>query len=906
MQLKYKENDEVSIEGKIVRLDDDYGHKPNNSIWFIIENDCGERFYCTSRDFRAKIGLDFRIKCETICSSAYISKQYGPSYKFEIQSYELCNVVGRRNLINYLSSKSFPYVGRKKAEELYAEYGDDTYDMLCNHFDVVCQDVHLSDKQKESLSSIADNQIISILMTAFPHMNFNRAQAIMQASEGVSGYNIVNKIKAHPYDIVSYCGVYLSVRERDDIYLKDLNGNITDDERVNYLFALFLEQYCRDMKDTYAVTADDISGIVLRWMHSGVPFIIKVARGVQTVNGYQSLSLDQQIQAMGSYLYNYVIALNARLGSELQYRIVVDNLNNKHYFYTKRMYDNVILFQSALRTFIRNAKSMKPAEKAKRLNAFNTWYASSVSNGMPKLNKEQLNAVQTSVTAICSIITGGPGRGKTYTASALLGYVKSIHGKILMLAPTGRAVNKLKNDTGYEDVETIARFLKMNQDTKAIDGYVYDNKHNELRTGKDVYVIIDEVSMLNLMDASRLFYLLMSCNIILMGDINQLPPIESGNVMHEIIKTNSFFGGIPISYLTQNMRTGYQDLSDVVDNTLNGTLTIKQMYSKHVTMHVTTPIGDESEIDARNADEIISAYNHMRQHYDEWDIMIMTPMKDGQCGTNMLNKRIRDICNPVNTKSVTWLVDNDGNEYFETKGVECPKCVAYFDNKKPVLYRIGDRVMRVKDNDAAKKLVVYEDNIIGHDILEESYGNYNGDSGVIVRFEHGISEDSIYVLLDSGYYVKLCVTTNETAVLSLSYAITGHKAQGSEAAATIVAIPERAVNLNRKHLIPRPFLTVEYLNTVFSRAKEELYVVGTQNALEDTLKVHQHISRCKIADTLVIEEFKRIWSVVQNDKNAWIPYINVFSKLRAEYGNDYIDAAQEQATRYNISNGYDD
>ena len=111
-----------------------------------------------------------------------------------MNSYELCNVVGRADIVKFLSSSIFVGVGKKTAESLYDLYGDDTYDMLCNHFDVVQHDIHLTPKQIESLSSISDNQAVNIIQKEFPRLGLSRIQDIVVHSNGMSPHGIILRI----------------------------------------------------------------------------------------------------------------------------------------------------------------------------------------------------------------------------------------------------------------------------------------------------------------------------------------------------------------------------------------------------------------------------------------------------------------------------------------------------------------------------------------------------------------------------------------------------------------------------------------------------------------------------------------------------------------------------------------
>lgn len=891
----YSIGDTVDVDGVITNIDKKYNAGVFD-FWFVVTDNIGETFCCCVKNFRTKISVGFHIKCELECNSIKQNGWY-TNYYFGVNSYELCNVVGRADIVKFLSSSIFTGVGKKTAEALYDLYGDDTYDMLCNHFDVVQQAIHLTQKQIESLSSISDNQAVNIIQKEFPRLGLARIQDIVVSSDGMSPQGIISQIKRNPYSAHSYCGVNVPIEVRDAIYLEDMHGDLDDDKRVNYLFAYFLMEYCYKSKDTYVSTrtTEDIFGITAIWHNSNVPFIVPVPVGIYENGWYKPLTAQQQIDTMASYLYNTIVTLHSRLGSDLQFKIVTDNITQERRIYDIKTYQYVSNLQSSLSSMLAGCYTKQ--QKQNKLVMFQAWYKTAVKNGLKPLTDEQRNAVETSVSSKYSIITGGPGRGKTYTASTVLEFVKATGGDMIMLAPTGRAVKKLKNDTGFEDVETIARFLLMNQDMASHPDVVYDTNHNEIKLKDNTYVVIDEVSMLNLSEGSRLFQMLRKCHIILMGDINQLSPIDAGNVLHEILKVSTIFkNSFPISYLTKNMRTSYTDISNVCDKMLDESLVVPDLYSTHVELRLLQPNLSPVDIDELAANVAVDKYTSSLKKYGCEDILLISPRKKGAAGVNALNKRVRDFCNPLNPTSIdkiVWHQDAFGNDYFEDKGMECPGCIAYYESKGkkniPVMYRINDRVIRVKDNDAEKKWVVYKNNVIDSDVLDVGNGYYNGESGTIVRFERGPKETFIHVLLDDGKYVRLSVTRKETSVLSLGYAITAHKAQGSEAPVVINVIPEEVVNMDRNKVFKRPFYAKNNVYTACTRAKEELYIISTESALMDVIHLKQYISRCKIGDNVILREYKRLMRETKNNKALRANFVNEIIAMRVMYGNAYVD-----------------
>ena len=144
-------------------------------------------------------------------------------------------------------------------------------------------------------------------------------------------------------------------------------------------------------------------------------------------------------------------------------------------------------------------------------------------------------------------------------------------------------------------------------------------------------------------------------------------------------------------------------------------------------------------------------------------------------------------------------------------------------------------------------------------------------------------------MLDDGKYVRLSVTKNELSVLSLGYAITAHKAQGSEAPVVINVIPEEVVNMDRHKIFKRAFYTKNSEYTICTRAKEELYIIGTKSGFMDVIHLEQYISRCKVGDNVILREYKRLMRETNNNKALRANFVNEFTAMRVMYGNAYVN-----------------
>lgn len=123
----------------------------------------------------------------------------------------------------------------------------------------------------------------------------------------------------------------------------------------------------------------------------------------------------------------------------------------------------------------------------------------------------------------------------------------------------------------------------------------------------------------------------------------------------------------------------------------------------------------------------------------------------------------------------------------------------------------------------------------------------------------------------------------------MGYAITAHKAQGSEAPVVINVIPEEVVNMDRHKIFKRAFYTKNSEYTICTRAKEELYIIGTKSGFMDVIHLEQYISRCKVGDNVILREYKRLMRETNNNKALRANFVNEFTAMRVMYGNAYVD-----------------
>ncbi len=342
------------------------------------------------------------------------------------------------------------------------------------------------------------------------------------------------------------------------------------------------------------------------------------------------------------------------------------------------------------------------------------------------LNKEQSAAVNSVSISPISIITGGPGVGKTTVVSEIVNRAKFANLKISLAAPTGRAAKRLSESTNIP-ASTIHRLLKWEPVEKT---FVF-NRDNKLPA--DI-LVIDEVSMLDVQLAVALFKAIApGTTIVLVGDSDQLPSVGPGNILHDIINSS-------ICSVTKLIQIYRQDSdSKIIPNAhaVNSGRMIDLVSSKNQNiLHDFYWI--EQEETSRAAELIVKMVKERipkRFGFHPFrDIQILSPMTKGECGTKKLNELIQSAINPG----------------------PCPQFEAGFR-----VFKAGDKVMQISNN--------YDKKV------------FNGDIGFI---HHINIKDKLFSVKYDDIVVQY--EFSEAEQLKHAYAITIHKSQGSEFPAVIV------------------------------------------------------------------------------------------------------------------------
>lgn len=378
-----------------------------------------------------------------------------------------------------------------------------------------------------------------------------------------------------------------------------------------------------------------------------------------------------------------------------------------------------------------------------------------------------------------TIITGGPGTGKTTTINAIIQMFEADGLEVSLAAPTGRAAKRMNEATGHE-AKTIHRLLEISGGASEetgrdeIDAKFGRNEQNPLET--DV-IIVDEMSMVDTFLVHALLKAItIGTRVVFVGDINQLASVGPGNVLRDIIESEQF----SVVRLTKVFRQAGE----------SGIVTNAHKINKGEQVTLDNSMGDFLYIERENAQMALNAtiglmMSKLPQYVEAkpMDIQVLTPMRGGILGVNSLNEQLQKYINP----------QDENKREREIAGI---------------IFREGDKVMQIKNNYQLE----WEQRSEGGRIYDSGTGIFNGDMGIITTINN--TTNTMEVVFDDDRYV--IYDSKQAEELELAYAITIHKSQGSEYPAVIMPLVSGVSMLMTRNL----------LYTGVTRAKKCVCIVG--------------------------------------------------------------------------------
>ena len=622
---------------------------------------------------------DLRIRNNYIMYGELINhSKYG--LQFSVINYELLLPTKKEELIEFLSSDLFP-IGEKTATRIVDRFGEDTLNVILDNPDSLQLIPKLPKSRIDKIHDVLSNyQYSSQIVMDLTSMGFSTKSAL----------TIVNKYKTKTMDIIN-SNIYDLISELD-FNFKDIdNIAITsgmdelDDRRIQALIIYLFNDLTFETGDTYLLH-EEIANEILKYN-----------------------------KEIGEELLDYNIQ---KLNEDR--RIII----KKEKYYLKEFYDAERYIADKLCFYNDVSKSKYPKlnEKIKELEE---------ENGIV-YDKIQKDAIKRAINNNLTIITGGPGTGKTTIIKAIVSLIRSLlkakDTEIALLAPTGRAAKKMSETTNLP-AYTIHKYLCWDKEKNKFNV----NEHN---TNTEKYIIVDEVSMLDTIVTSALLKgIRRDVKLILVGDYYQLPSVGQGQVLKDLIDSD-LIDVIKLNKLYRQNEDSYIPVlaGEIKDKDINEAFINKK---------------DDYNFIMCESESIIPSINYIvekaiEKDYTDKDIQVLAPIYKSINGIDNLNINLQRIFNPPGTnKNELKLSD--------------------------VIYREGDKILQLA-NDTEANLS-------------------NGDIGYIINItNHTKTEskkDEITIDFDGNI---VTYTRDKFMNIRHGYAISVHKSQGSEFPMVIMPI----------------------------------------------------------------------------------------------------------------------
>ena len=599
------------------------------------------------------------------------SKNPKHGIQFEVESYNEVIIPNKEGIISYLSSGQIKGVGPKIAERIYATFGNMALEVLDKEPEKL---LSISGINKNKLKKICDSYLANrgardVVAFLTPHgITPNRAVRLYKEY----GEKTMDIVKNHPYKLCELVGV--GFRTADKIAMS-MGFDELSTERV-------------DEALLYTLTDAESKGNLCLEKHDLLKSCLKILNTPQLTEDMLANRAVRLIQSgqMVSYLGNVYRARTAYIEAHLAEMISHRLSQNKSFCYTD--------LDAEL-------------DKEEQILAV-------------KLAPEQRLAVKTALTHGISIITGGPGTGKTMIQRALLDIYKRNHpgNEICCCAPTGRAARRMEQSTRFS-ASTVHKALGL------LAGE--DGNYNEPAELTADLILVDEVSMLDIYLAEHLFCAVKNnCQIVLIGDADQLPSVGPGAVLSEMIASEC----IPVVRLDKVFcQSAGSRIATNAKLIRHGNLSLE--YGPDFQFM-------DSASTTESAEKVAEIYMQEIAKYGVDNVALLSPFRQRtETGVNALNELIRDLVNPPD------------NEKAEVK----------FGKR---IFRCGDKVMQIKNHDDVN----------------------NGDIGYITTIINMDSETILYINFGDGKLKEY--DAGDLDMLDLGYASTIHKSQGAEYQSVII------------------------------------------------------------------------------------------------------------------------
>lgn len=662
-------------------------------------------------------------------------ERYG--YQFKVETYERVEPTGEDQVIDFLTSSFVKGCGKKTAEKIVKGLGEKALDLIKEDKNNLIK-LGISEKTSTTIyNSLIDYYGQDELIMYLKGLGFS----VKEVTKLISTYGkkIKDILTSDLYSLIDY----IDFKKLDEVYFRLFEE--TNDMRILGCFIETLKRLSFENGDTYS-TQEEIYDYLLNEfnidLYDRFDFYERILK-----NSYKIKVKDNKY-----YLFD--------IYNDEKY--IADNLFRRANFdkETIKNIDNKILL-------IENDYSIK-------------------------YNDEQKKAIKEALENQVTIITGGPGTGKTTIINGILKLYQSINNypshklndHIQLLAPTGRA-SKRMSETTWFPASTIHRYLKWNRDTG-------DFQVNEYNKTKHDLIIIDELSMI---DTNLFASLLRGINdyskLVLVGDSNQLPSVGAGNILKDLIDSDT----IPHIDLKNIYRQSSNSFIPTLANEIKNVYIESDLSLKRDDYNFLSC--DKSQI----KNMVKSIMNTAKSKgLDETDMQVLIPMYKGENGIDNINILLQDIFNPESS------------------------------NKKQIT--IGTTVFREKD-----KIINLVNNVENN--------IFNGDIGYITKINPKKSDE----IMEVDFYGNRVTFKREelsSNIIKHAYAMSIHKSQGSEFNHVIMLVSREYSRMLYNKLI----------YTGVSRAKKSLLLIGDEVAFIQGVNNSYSETRKTSLKELLLEHIK--------------------------------------------------
>ena len=660
--------------------------------------------------------------------------KYG--WQFQATSYDSVTVRGKSSLVHYLSSDIFEGIGQKTAEKIVETLGENAIDVILRNRQALDEVPKLSKKLADKLyATLVDQQGTEQILA--PLYGYDLSPRLVMKIFKKYQYQALEIIQENPYRLIDDIEGIGFIKA--DELAKRLGVASDDPRRIRAALLYVIDQIAIQKGHTY-VYHKQLLQSALQYLNQKSNQLLDLA---QIEGQIQALIQKKKIYIEGDFLF-IPLLVNSEKG----------------------IAESIMRLQTEVQ-----------AEDEQVLNTISELKEEMAITYSP----EQEEAIKMALKQPVSIITGGPGTGKTTVVQGILKAYGLLHHlsldptkyatsekpfPIALAAPTGRAAKRMTETTGLK-ASTIHRLL----------GYGVDGvfQHDEFSQLDYALIIIDESSMLDTVLAFRLFQSIKTgAQVILVGDDNQLPSVGPGQVLKDLIES----GAIPLTRLLTVHRQA-QDSSiislahAVKNNHLPDDLRVKKPDRLYVeATHQQIPVYLKQIVE-----------NAISKGYTANEVQVLVPMYRGDCGIDSLNVMLQEIFNPP----------DEQNKREMTFGQR--------------IFRIGDKVLQLAN--------------------QPETGVMNGDVGEVIGISYKNEND------DKEEKLIACFDTKEVTYkkgdlqnLTHAYCVSVHKSQGSEYPIVILPMTHAYHVMLQKKLI----------YTAITRAKRSLIVIGEYLAFDKGVK----------------------------------------------------------------------